>query len=161
MSANTNNLYRGERDDNADFKRDGKAIFFTTSSDDALEYGRNLIEANLYFEKLFDPAWMVYRRNGDWVPDYKVGTDFAQSEAFLHALYDIYDRPRVEAIYELIEEMSWSEVERPEIQDWLKSQGYDGFRCCEGNGETFAIFDADKIEVISRTYHPEDNGPSF
>jgi hypothetical protein len=145
------NVFRGEKEEFQDFHRDGRPVFFTDDEREALGYGPALIEAKLHVEKMFSPARLVYRRNGDWVLGEKKDENLQESENFLHFLYDTYPRVRVEAIYHDVEGGSWSEVERPEIQIWLRQQGYEGFICWEGDGMTYAIYDPDKIEVVSRS----------
>lgn len=144
-------VYRGEQKEFSDFHRDGRPIFFTDDEREALGYGPWLIEAQLRVRNMFSPERLVERRRGDWVAGSKVDGNLEESERFLHALYSFYKRDRVEAIYHHVEGGSWSEVERPEIQAWLRESGYEGFICWEGDGMTYAVFDPEKVEVLSRT----------
>ena len=144
-------FYRGEKEEFCDFLRDGRPVFFTDDEREAQGYGPCLIEAKLHVQNMFAPERLVERRNGDWVIGSKTDGNFAESEKFLHALYALYSRDRVEAIYHDVEGGSWSEVERPEIQAWLRESGYEGFICWEGDGMTYGVFDPDKIEVVSRS----------
>jgi hypothetical protein len=146
-----NTVFRGEKEEFSDFHRDGRTVFFTDDEREALSYGPALLEARLHVKKMFDPGELVYRKDGDWVLGEKNGEKFAESEAFLFALYETYPREKVEAIYHNVEGGSWSEVERPEIQAWLCEAGYEGFICWEGDGMTYAVYDPDKIEVVSRS----------
>jgi hypothetical protein len=113
-------VYRAEKDEISDFHRDGRPIFFTDDEREALGYGSCLIEARLHTENMFSPERLVERKNGDWLIGSKSTADFFESEKFLHALYAMFARERVEAIYYHVEGGSWSEVERPEIQAWLR-----------------------------------------
>lgn len=144
-------VFRGEPENFADFHRDGRPVFFTDNEQEALSYGPSIIEAKLNVGKMFEPGNLVARINGDWVADRKVGSDPVESETFLQALAERYPTDRVEAIYYHVEGGSWSEVERPEIQSWLRQAGYDGFICWEGDGMTYAVFNPDNVEVLQRT----------
>lgn len=152
MTIGHNTFYRGEKEEFSDFHRDGRPVFFTDDEREALAYGPALIEARLHVEKMFEPGKLVYRKDGDWILGAKKEANFAESEAFLLALYETYPRQKVEAIYHHVEGGSWSEVERPEIQAWLRRNGYEGFVCWEGDGMTYAVYDPDKIEVVSRSF---------
>jgi hypothetical protein len=146
-----NTVFRGEKEEYSDFHRDGRVVFFTDDEREALGYGPSLIEARLHVGKMFDPAEHVYRKGGDWVLGAKKDEKFAESEAFLFALYDTYSMEKVEAIYHNVEGGSWSEVERAEIQTWLRKSGYESFICWEGDGMTYAVYDPDNIEIVSRS----------
>ncbi len=154
MSCVKHIVFRGETEEFREFHRDGRPIFFTDNEEEAKSYGPNIIEAKLHVANMFEPGNLVARKNGDWDHGAKSGTDAAQSEAFLQALYSSYARDRAETIYYHVEGGSWSEVERPEIQVWLREAGYDGFICWEGDGTTFAVFDPAKVEVLQRTSSP-------
>lgn len=151
-------LYRGESEDYSDFRHDGVPIFFTDHKGEALEYGAYLTEAIIDVDRMFEPACLAFRNRGHWMEVGKHDVDMDASERFLEMLRLHFGEERAEAIYYHVEGGSWSEVERPEIQTWLRSEGYDGFICWEGNGMTYAVFDPDKIEVVTKTYH--SSGPT-
>lgn len=153
-------LYRGEAAEWADFHRDGRTVFLTDQPEEALEYGPYLIEVRIDAERMFDPGNLAMRQSGDWNEADRLVSDMDLSERFLAMLVDRFGETRAEAIYHHVEGGSWSEVERPEVQEWLRSEGFDGFVCWEGNGMTYAVFDPDNVTVIARS-QSEDADPTF
>jgi hypothetical protein len=125
-------LFRGEDAENADLPRDGRTIFFTDNPAEALEYGPYLVEARIEVRRMFEPGVLELRRNGAWRPELKDYTDTHLSRGLFDMLVGHFGERRAEAIYYHVEGGSWSEVEKPEVQAWLRSEGFDGFICWEG-----------------------------
>jgi hypothetical protein len=147
-------LFRGEGAENVDLHRDGRTIFLTDNPEEALDYGPYLIEASIKVERMFDPGLLVLRSGSEWHPNGKDGTDARISGRLYTMLVRRFGASRAEAIYHHVEGGSWSEVERPEIKAWLRSEGFDGFICWEGNGLTYAVFDPANVMVLTRSHHP-------
>lgn len=144
-------LFRGEDADNTDLPRDGRTIFLTDNPAEALEYGPYLVEARIEVERMFEPGVLELRHDGAWRPELKDDTDPQLSRALFEVLVGHFGESRAEVVYHHVEGGSWSEVEKPEIQAWLRSEGFGGFICWEGGGMTYAVFDPDLVEVVSRS----------
>ena len=153
-------LYRGESRAHDDLHRDGRPIFFTDELSEALGYGTWIIEADILTERLFEPSFLVYRTDNKWMPGRKPDESLDVSQALLGYLQTKLDGEQAEGLYYDIEGGSWSAVEHPEVQQWLRSAGYEGFVCWEGDGMTYAVFNPDHITIISRTHHAKSSDPT-